>query len=174
MIFSLLTRQTQSSTPSLLLLSNEMIAAVACGHTIGGIHRVNNPTITSTANQGFDLTRTIFDNGVAVDYRDGALTNPLAQPYNVNLPATSSDSRIFGSDGNVTLNRYAASQVCSQVSIRTSRSTRRADWSSPFPPLSQDDFFTDCVAVFSRMLNDGERISGPSSHSSLICSRADI
>lgn len=99
-----------------------MIAAVACGHTIGGVHRVNNPIITSTTNQGFDLTRSTFDNSIAVEYRDGILTNPLAQPYNANLPATSSDSRIFGSDGNVTLNRYAASQVSLEVEPRDASS----------------------------------------------------
>lgn len=61
----------------------------------------------------------------------GDLTNPLAQPYNEKNPATSSDTRIFSSDGNTTIARYAA---------------------------SQDLYFNDCVSVFSRMFNDGEHL----------------
>jgi hypothetical protein len=110
----------------------EMISLVACGHTIGGVHRVNNPGITSANHAGFDSTRTTFDNVVAREYVNGSLVNPLGQPANAANLATSSDSRLFSSDGNVTLNRYAA---------------------------SQDAFFTDCNTVFSRMLNDGPSIS---------------
>lgn len=107
----------------------EMISLVACGHTIGGVHRVNNPQITSANHAGFDSTRTNFDNLVAREYTNGSFVNPLAQPINSDNLATSSDSRLFSSDGNITLSRYAA---------------------------SQDAFFADCNTVFSRMLNDGQ------------------
>ena len=111
---------------------DEMISLVVCGHTIGGVHRVNSPQITSANHAGFDSTRTNFDNLVAKEYVNGSTVNPLGQPVNNNNLATSSDSRLFSSDGNVTLNRYAA---------------------------SQDAFFTDCDTVFSRMLNDGQPCS---------------
>lgn len=89
---------------------------------------MNNPTITSATNAGFDTTRQTFDNAVAVEYMNGVLTNPLGQPINGSIPERSSDSRIFNSDGNVTMSRYAASQSI---------------------------FFDECTAVFGRMFNDG-------------------
>lgn len=78
--------------------------------------------------RSFDSTRTNFDNLVAREYINGSLVNPLGQIYNSANPATSSDSRLFAIDQNVTLGRYAA---------------------------SQDAFFADCDTVFSRLLNDG-------------------
>jgi hypothetical protein len=55
--------------------------------------------------------------------------------YDSANPATSSDSRLFAIDQNVTLGRYAA---------------------------SQDTFFADCNTVFSRLLNDGPSLPFPS------------
>ncbi|RDB27077.1 hypothetical protein Hypma_004982 [Hypsizygus marmoreus] len=107
--------------------NKEMISLVACGHTIGGVHVANNPTITSEAMAGFDTTRAVFDNQGAIEYRNGVLANPLAQPVNASNLATSSDSRIFSSDNNATINSYAA---------------------------SQDTFFNDCSTVFSKMFNE--------------------
>ncbi|CDZ97573.1 Plant ascorbate peroxidase [Phaffia rhodozyma] len=89
--------------------NRDMISLVACGHTIGGVHKVNSPTITSAANAAFDSTRTTFDNYVAREYINGSLINPLAQPVDMNLLATSSDTRIFQSDGNATIKSYSDS-----------------------------------------------------------------
>ena len=83
----------------------------------------------------FDSSRIVFDNVVAKEYVNGSTVNPLGQPFDVTRPndltnlARSSDSRTFAVDGNATINRYAA---------------------------SQDAFFTDCVASFSKMFDQGE------------------
>jgi hypothetical protein len=82
----------------------------------------------------FDSSRIVFDNVVAKEYVNGSTVNPLGQPFDATRPndlanlARSSDSRTFSIDGNATINRYAA---------------------------SQDAFFTDCVASFSKMFDQG-------------------
>jgi hypothetical protein len=84
----------------------------------------------------FDSSRIVFDNVVAKEYVNGSIVNPLGQPFDPSKPndlanlAKSSDSRTFAVDGNATMNRYAA---------------------------SQDAFFTDCVASFSKMFDQGEQ-----------------
>lgn len=106
----------------------EMISLIACGHSIGGVHRTVNPRITSANVAPFDDTRTAFDNHVATDYVRDIRTNPLAQVYDPAFPERSTDARTFASDGNVTISRYAA---------------------------SQDAFMADCAAVFGKMFNNG-------------------
>ena len=109
--------QPQSSTQSHIetfarmgFSQTEMISLIACGHSIGQVHRTVNPRIVnSTTIRAFDDTRTTFDNHVAVDYIKDNRTNPMAQPWDANYPERSSDSRIFASDGNVTIARYASS-----------------------------------------------------------------
>jgi len=82
----------------------EMITLIAAGHTIGQVH-----ANVSSGIKAFDDTRTAYDNHVALDYIRDIRTNPLAQAYDPAFPERSSDSRIFASDGNVTISRYAAS-----------------------------------------------------------------
>ncbi|RDB16598.1 hypothetical protein Hypma_002807 [Hypsizygus marmoreus] len=106
--------------------NKEMISLVACRHSIG-VHVANNPTITSVAMAGFDTTRPVFDNQGVIEYTNGVLANPLAQPAKVSNLATSSDARIFSSNNNATINRYAT---------------------------SQDTFFDDFSTVFSKVFDE--------------------
>ncbi|KAJ7094262.1 heme peroxidase [Mycena epipterygia] len=91
--------QRQGFTPT------EMIGLVACGHTLGGVTPVDFPTInTGSAIAPFDDTR-LFDNHIATNYIKGPSINPLVQGPAV----TDSDARIFGSDGNITMQSFSSS-----------------------------------------------------------------
>ena len=90
--------------------STQMIQVIACGHTLGGVHASNFPSIvppgTSPDNvKHFDST-TKFDEKIASEYAAGKSTDPL-----VSGPATASgrdsDYRVFNSDGNVTITAMA-------------------------------------------------------------------
>jgi hypothetical protein len=105
----------------------EMISLVACGHTIGGVKKAVNPTLTNDTYHHFDETHAAFDNRVAIEYINDTRQNPLAQPYDADYPERSSDTRIFEVDNNATLSKYAA---------------------------SQDAMMADCKTVFSKMLNE--------------------
>ncbi|KAK6585171.1 hypothetical protein PZA11_001898 [Diplocarpon coronariae] len=85
--------------------TSEMIELVACGHTIGGVHGVDFPTIVPDAgNAGFNISRfdstTQFDNAVATEYINGNTTNPLVVGPD---PTMHSDKVVFSADGNVTI-----------------------------------------------------------------------
>jgi hypothetical protein len=85
----------------------DMIAMVACGHTLGGIHSMDFPEITggdsSPENDTvshFDGTFDNFDNRIATEYLNGITENPLVVGLNDTL---NSDKRVFGADGNETM-----------------------------------------------------------------------
>ncbi|KAF5979005.1 WSC domain-containing protein [Fusarium bulbicola] len=85
----------------------EMIALVACGHTLGGVHSTENPRIAggkpSPSNKPkFDSTSDQFDNVVVKEYLSSNGKNPLVFGRN---ETTNSDKRIFGSDRNVTMTK---------------------------------------------------------------------
>ncbi|KAL3425090.1 WSC domain-containing protein [Phlyctema vagabunda] len=89
--------------------TQEMITLVACGHTLGGVHGADFPTIVPGAgNNGnnfshFDSTATSrFDNRVVVEYLQGNSTNPLLVGPD---PLRNSDAKVFAADGNVTMER---------------------------------------------------------------------
>lgn len=107
----------------------EMISLIACGHTLGGVHASVNPRVTSDAYHAFDETVAAFDNRIAIGHVNDTRQNPLGQAYDAAYPERSSDSRIFSSDGNKTIGRYAE---------------------------SSEVFMNDCSAVFSKMFNNGE------------------
>lgn len=86
----------------------EMISLIACGHTLGGVHASVNPTITTEAYQSFDDSLSAFDNNIAVQHINDTRTGPLGQAYDPEYPQRSSDTRIFSSDGNVTIRAHAA------------------------------------------------------------------
>ncbi|KAI7785095.1 wsc domain-containing protein [Diaporthe eres] len=106
----------------------DMIALVACGHTLGGVHSRNNPHITGldpspdTVTK-FDSTFDSFDNRIATEYLGGNTPNPLVTGRNQTL---NSDRRIFASDGN-----------------RTIRELGRTN----------DGFRTACADMFTRMID---------------------
>lgn len=100
---------------------SDMIALVACGHTLGGVHSINFPDITggesSPSNKkSFDQSPGSFNPDVAVEYLDGDGANPLVFGHN---DTTNSDKRIFASDGNSTITKMrdpeAFSALCGDV-----------------------------------------------------------
>lgn len=83
----------------------EMIALVACGHTLGGVHGEDFPTVvpgSGTAGNNFshfDET-VLFDNRVATEYVSGNTTNPLVVGPDA---GKNSDLAVFNADGNKTI-----------------------------------------------------------------------
>ncbi|KAJ7823537.1 heme peroxidase [Mycena leptocephala] len=109
----------------------EMIGLIACGHSFGGVqHKVfpqivpdfNDPQNTQSVAH-FDSTFTKFDNNIATEYISGTTQNPLVVGTN---HTTRSDKRIFASDGNATMQSFAA---------------------------SPDLFASTCATLFARMLD---------------------
>ena len=93
-----------------------MIQAVACGHSVGNVHRANFPEIVpqSVVNenntdgaQSFDSTPFTFDNTGVNEYlsNTGLRGGPLVVGAN---QTTNSDFRIFNSDKNVTMRGLAS------------------------------------------------------------------
>lgn len=89
--------------------TEDMIAMVACGHTLGGVHHEDFPDMNENANKG-ETSRFEgndndhpyqFDNAIATQYLDGSTENPLVVGHN---DTTNSDKRIFAADGNKTMN----------------------------------------------------------------------
>ncbi|PFH45731.1 hypothetical protein AMATHDRAFT_43976, partial [Amanita thiersii Skay4041] len=85
----------------------EMIMMIACGHTIGGVHGSDFPTITGNPAQPFtahfDSTFNHYDSHIAIDFINDNTTNPLASGPLM----TRSDARVFSSDNNATITRMA-------------------------------------------------------------------
>ncbi|GLB40810.1 putative peroxidase family protein [Lyophyllum shimeji] len=94
----------------------EMIALVACGHTLGGVRREDFPLIVDTSAENgfanFDGTPRVFDNTVVKEYLDGTTTNPLVAGVNV---TTRSDLRIFASVQNATMQSLASADTFSKT-----------------------------------------------------------
>ncbi|KAJ6453546.1 WSC domain-containing protein [Mycena sanguinolenta] len=94
--------------------ATEMIALVACGHTLGGIHQIDFPqsvqgAITNDNPEGvvhFDDTFDVYDNHIATQYLNNSSVDQLIVGFN---SATNSDAAIFGSDGNQTMREFAES-----------------------------------------------------------------
>ncbi|KAF1925516.1 heme peroxidase [Didymella exigua CBS 183.55] len=89
--------------------TEDMIAMVACGHTMGGVHGKTFPEITENNTESnvvhFDSTEATFDPKVATEYLDGTTQNPLVVAHNDTL---NSDKRIFAADNNVTMKALAS------------------------------------------------------------------
>ncbi|KZL71724.1 WSC domain containing protein [Colletotrichum tofieldiae] len=90
--------------------AQEMVQVTACGHTIGGVHSAENPTIVpvDTFANGMapmDTTAGVFDSKVVTEYLDGTTKNPLVftmgSARNMN-----SDFKVFNSD-NATMRAMA-------------------------------------------------------------------
>ncbi|KAL0570323.1 hypothetical protein V5O48_011638 [Marasmius crinis-equi] len=81
----------------------DMIAMVACGHSLGGVHGNDFPEITGNNSEAsfpqFDGTTGKFDNAVATEYFAGNTTNVLV----VGPHDTNSDMRVFTADNNATM-----------------------------------------------------------------------
>ncbi|KAL7781786.1 heme peroxidase [Trichoderma afarasin] len=113
--------------------TSEMIALVACGHSVGGVHGVDfpeivpNPVPTNGATNDntvtFDTTTDNFDNLVAKEFVANVSQNPLAFGQN---ETTRSDFRIFNADGGDMISQMAS---------------------------SNDFFLNTCTTMFERMIN---------------------
>ncbi|KAK7064640.1 peroxidase [Favolaschia claudopus] len=90
----------------------EMIALVACGHTLGGVRNPDFPTLVPPGDIEFENNIKLFDgtpqfdNTIVTSYLDGTTENLLVVGANGNTTLTS-DLRVFGSDGNVTMKSLA-------------------------------------------------------------------
>ncbi|KAH6912833.1 heme peroxidase [Coprinopsis sp. MPI-PUGE-AT-0042] len=88
----------------------DMIALVACGHTLGGVHHDTFPDFVDKNGDpakpphATNNDATPFDNKVVKEYLDGTTRNPLVVHTNKTML---SDLRIFRSDGNVTMQRLS-------------------------------------------------------------------
>ncbi|KAL5594741.1 hypothetical protein BROUX41_001655 [Berkeleyomyces rouxiae] len=93
----------------------DMIALVACGHTLGGAHAANTPDAVPENTYPNDMapldsTPASFDNAVVKEYLNGTTANPLVVgPYT--RSAWRSDLTVFKSDNNVTMNSLADSST---------------------------------------------------------------
>jgi hypothetical protein len=96
------------------------------------VHANINAPLTTQAYHHFDDTHAAFDNHIAIGHMNDNNQNPMGQPYDASNPGTSSDSRAFASDGNVTIKSYAD---------------------------SGEAFMNGCNAAFSKMFNEGERVT---------------
>ncbi|OAP62883.1 hypothetical protein AYL99_02110 [Fonsecaea erecta] len=101
------------------LTPEEGIQLVACGHTLGGVHSAEHPTIvpagtTSLGVQDFDATNSTFDNSTLTMYLDSTTLNPLVVGPDVD---SRSDLRLFNSDGNKTVSSMVDSydSTCSVI-----------------------------------------------------------
>ncbi|KAF9260590.1 heme peroxidase [Marasmius fiardii PR-910] len=93
---------------------SEMIALVACGHSLGGVRRGDFPDIVKNPDEVismFDETHS-FDNNVVTGYLQGSTSNPLVVGPNT---TTNSDLRIFSSDGNATMQSIASPDAFSKT-----------------------------------------------------------
>ncbi|GKT51464.1 WW domain-containing oxidoreductase [Colletotrichum spaethianum] len=106
--------------------TSDMIAMVACGHTLGGVHSVDFPEIVGVEADPnndtvahFDSEFAKFDHGVVTEYLDGTTKNPLVTGGNDTL---NSDKRIFSADGNKTMQAMADpaafQAICADVFTR--------------------------------------------------------
>ncbi|KAJ7336343.1 L-ascorbate oxidase [Mycena albidolilacea] len=98
---------------------SEMIQLVACGHTLGGVRYPDFPTVvagtgSTTVVKLFDGTQQ-FDHNIVSGYLDGTTQDPLI----VANQTMASDTRVFGSDNNVTMQSMNSAdsfaQTCSTV-----------------------------------------------------------
>lgn len=90
--------------------SSQMIAVVACGHTLGGVKSKNFPQIVPAGTapndfKQFDSTAK-FDEKIASDYVGGKSTDPLVVGPS-RAAGRDSDFRVFNSDGNATISTMA-------------------------------------------------------------------
>ncbi|KAF2735068.1 heme peroxidase [Polyplosphaeria fusca] len=119
----------------------EMIQAVACGHSIGSVHKIDFPEIgrsvspPGTGADTFDSTPFKFDNTQVQEYLTGTgkRGGPLVTTKNVTMQ---SDLRIFKSDNNVTVKAMS----------------------------SAASFRNTCLTIFEKMLNTvpaGTTLSNP-------------
>ncbi|CAI4210256.1 unnamed protein product [Parascedosporium putredinis] len=104
----------------------EMIQLVACGHTLGGVHSAQFPTVVPPGQfpndrAPLDSTDAIFDNAIVTEYLDDSTDNPLVRGPSARQNFNS-DFIVFNSDGNATMRALADAarfrSVCQDVFSR--------------------------------------------------------
>jgi hypothetical protein len=90
--------------------NTEMIQLVACGHTLGGVHAAEQPIIIDAGTfpndyAHFDTSVASFDNKIATEFLSGNTKNPMVfgKSYRADNRGRDSDRRVYGSDGNYTM-----------------------------------------------------------------------
>ncbi|KAH8810339.1 heme peroxidase [Flagelloscypha sp. PMI_526] len=85
---------------------SEMIALVACGHTMGGVSALNFPSIhiNNVDNMAFFHGAKEYSHNIVSGYLDGTTPDPLIRSSNDTM---NSDQRIFSSDGDKTMQSLA-------------------------------------------------------------------
>ncbi|CAM1508383.1 Fc.00g052310.m01.CDS01 [Cosmosporella sp. VM-42] len=98
--------------------STEMIQLVACGHTLGGVHRQDIPSLVDPdaidGLAGFDSTVAAFDNKVVTEYLDGTTKNPLVVGPSIQA-SKNSDFKVFTVDNNDTMKTLADANTFNNV-----------------------------------------------------------
>ena len=89
----------------------EMIQLVACGHSLGGVHKAEFPDMVIEEDlvdgmNVLDNTLAKFDNSVVVEYLNGTTRNPLVIGPSGRV-GKNSDFKVFNGDGNVTMEDMA-------------------------------------------------------------------
>ncbi|KAH8827142.1 heme peroxidase [Flagelloscypha sp. PMI_526] len=81
---------------------SEMIALVACGHTVGGVRNADFPTaqIDPSVNVALFHGEQKYGRDIVTEFLDGTTPNPLVVSPNITMR---SDQRVFSSDGNATM-----------------------------------------------------------------------
>ncbi|KAH7303941.1 WSC domain-containing protein [Stachybotrys elegans] len=107
----------------------DMIAMVACGHSLGGVHSVDFPDIVeipadpeNDTSVPFQTDNQRFHNGIVTEFLANTTKNPLVVAAN---DTVNSDKRIFESDGRKTMQKLAEG----------------------------DNFQSMCADIFERMIN---------------------
>jgi hypothetical protein len=80
--------------------TQDMIKMVTCGHTLGGVHSAQFPSVVPPGTRpndvgNFDNTPAVFDNAVAVDY----VSNKSVDPFVHSPDGINPDLQVFSSDG---------------------------------------------------------------------------
>lgn len=96
--------------------TTQMIAVVACGHTLGQVHASTFPQIATHGTAPLDSTPTVFDQENAAQYVAGTSTDVMVVGTNSGF---NSDLRVFEADNNVTITSMANpgtfNSMCSTV-----------------------------------------------------------
>ncbi|OJD32177.1 wsc domain-containing protein [Diplodia corticola] len=127
--------------------TSDMIAMVACGHTLGGVHGKNFPEITlNSSDTNFehfeaDDSFSLFDNAVVTEYLDDSTDNLLVHGPNATL---NSDARVFAADNNATMR--ALSDAATFQSSCASILGRMID-AVPAGVALSDTFATDPIPI---------------------------
>ncbi|KAI1921477.1 hypothetical protein LOZ12_001014 [Ophidiomyces ophidiicola] len=87
-----------------------MVALVACGHTLGGVHGANFPLIVRPGSAPDDFTLLDgtrgFDERIASNFVNNVAGNPLTSPF-ARANSRDSDNKVFSIDGNATIRALA-------------------------------------------------------------------